>query len=280
MRYLAFLSVIVIFVACQKEDRSLGDPPTAADAEFTYAADAQSDNIINFTATNQEVQCVWDFGNGVSKKGNNVTAEYPYAGTYTVKLTIFAKGGSISSMQDIIIAQDDLSLLSNPVYGFLTGGTAGPGFKTWYIDSLASGHMGVGPDPESGLGAVPEWWAAGANEKPNTGLYSDRYTFRLTGFGFDMVTNGNVYVHNTLAASFPGAYQNLGDFTAPYSDQIGESWSLDEAENALTISNNAHIGFFTGVRVYRILEISDTTISLQYGHHEGGFNWYAKLRSE
>lgn len=151
---------------------------------------------------------------------------------------------------------------------------------TWYVDSLASGHMGVGPDPESALGPIPEWWSAGPGEKPGTGLYSDRYTFYLNGFGFDMVTNGNIYIHNSLAASFPGSYQNLGDFTAPYPDQLGESWSLDETENTITISNNAHLGFFTGVREYRILEISDTTMSLQYGHHEGGLFWYAKLRAE
>jgi hypothetical protein len=197
-----------------------------------------------------------------------------------VSLTIFAKGGSVSSSQDIVIAQDDLSVLNNPIYGQLTGGTSGPGFKTWYIDSLVSGHMGVGPDPESALGAVPEWWSAGAEEKPLTGLYSDRYTFHLNGFGFDMIPNGSVYVHNTLAGSFPGSYQNLGDFTAPYADQIGESWTLNESDNSITVSNNAHIGFFTGVREYRILDISDTTMSIQYGHHEGGFLWYAKLRSE
>lgn len=280
MRLFGIVAILALFVGCQKEDPSLGDPPSAADAQFTYSEDSQSPNIINFTASSDEAQYLWDFGNGVTAKGTSVQAMYPYAGTYTVTLTMYAKGGSASSTQDIVIAQDDLSLLSNPVYGHLTGGTSGPGYRTWYVDSLASGHMGVGPDPESALGPIPEWWSAGAGEKPGCGLYNDRYTFYLNGFGFDHVTNGSVYIHNSLAGSFPGSYQNLGDFTAPYPDQLGESWSFSESENTITISNNAHIGFFTGPRVYRILEISDTTMSLQYGHHEGGLLWYAKLRAE
>ena len=281
MRFLAYLSIIALLVvACQKEDPQLGPAPTSADAQFSYTESQQTPNILNLTAASQDVQCVWDLGNGVTKNGNNVTAEYPYAGTYTITLTIFAKGGSASSSQDVVIAQDDLSLLSNPVYGFLTGGTSGPGSKTWYIDSLVSGHFGVGPDPESALGPVPEWWSAGPGDKPGTGLYSDRYTFYLNGFGFDMVTNGSVYVHNSLAGDFPGSYENLGDYTAPYSDQLNESWSLNEADNTITVSNNSFIGFFSGYREYRIIDISDSTLSLQYKHHEGGLHWYLKLKSE
>jgi hypothetical protein len=92
--------------------------------------------------------------------------------------------------------------------------------------------------------------------------------------------NGNVYIHNSLAASFPDSYQNLGDFTAPYLNQLDESWNLAEgADTTITISNNAFIGFYTGVKTYKIIEISDTTMFLQYKHHAGGLHWYLKLKS-
>ena len=181
----------------------------------------------------------------------------------------------------MVIAQTDLTLLDNPFFNKLTGGANGPGYKTWVIDSVLSGHFGVGPDPESPLGATPEWWAAGANEKPGCGLYNDKYVFHLNAFKFDMITNGDVYLHNSLAASFPGSFQNLGDFTAPYANQMDKSWNLVEGpENTITLSNGAFIGFYTGVNTYRILELTDTTMYLQYGHHAGGLNWYLKLKAE
>ena len=277
---LSILSIGLALVACQKYEPSLGPAPTDADAQFTMAPSAANVNIIELSASNPSLQCVWDFGNGSKAQGANVTATYPYAGTYTIKLTVFAKGGSRSSTQEVTIANDDFTLLNNPYYTLLTGGVNGPGFKVWVVDSAASGHMGVGPDPESALGATPEWWAAGAGEKPGCGIYDDQYVFHLAGFKFDMITNGDVYVHNTIANEFPGSFQNLFDYTAPFADQLNESWLLTEdTDPTITISGSAFLGFYTGPRVYKILSAADSTLHLQYGHHAGGLKWYLKLKT-
>jgi len=281
MKYSLLFITMAALLSCKKYEPELGAAPTEQDVQFTATPSTSgSANNIELSTTNQTILCQWDLGNGSTATGNNVTAAYPYAGTYTITLTVFSKGGSKSSSKEITIAEDDLGLLNNPIYTMLTGGTDGTGSKTWYLDSLSVGHMGVGPDPESALGPVPEWWAAGEGDKAGVGLYDDRYVFSLNGFGFDMITQGEVYIHNTLSASFPGSYENAGDYTAPLPDQIGESWLLTEGDqNTITISNNAFIGFYTGVNTYRILEITDSTLSLQYGHHAGGFNWYLKLKS-
>lgn len=272
---------MMLLVACKKDNPQLGDAPTLADATFTYAPSAANANIIEFTANNPNIQCMWDFGNGTTAKGASVSSPYPYAGTYTVKLTVFSSGGSKSTTQEITIAQDNLGLLNNPIFIMLTGGVNGPGFKNWVIDSTADGHMGVGPDPISALGNIPEWWSAGPLDKSGAGLYNDKYVFHLNGFKFDMICNGDVYVHNSLAANFPGSFQNLGDFTAPYSDQMNESWTLVEgADTTITISNSAFLGFYTGVHTYKILDITDSTLSLQYKHHAGGLSWYLRLKAE
>ena len=277
---LSILSIGLALVACQKYEPSLGPAPTDADAQFTMAPSAANVNIIELSASNPSLQCVWDFGNGSKAQGANVTATYPYAGTYTIKLTVFAKGGSRSSTKEVTIANDDFTLLNNPYYTLLTGGVNGPGFKVWVVDSAASGHMGVGPDPESALGATPEWWAAGAGEKPGCGIYDDQYVFHLAGFKFDMITNGDVYVHNTIANEFPGSFQNLFDYTAPFADQLNESWLLTEdTDPTITISGSAFLGFYTGPRVYKILSATDSTLHLQYGHHAGGLKWYLKLKT-
>ena len=276
-----FVFATAALSSCKKVRPELGEPPSQQDAAFVATPSDSNANIIELTANNQNLGCRWDFGNGMKGEGPSVSAIYPYAGTYTITLTVFNKGGSRSSTQQVVIAQTDLTLLDNPFYNKLTGGANGPGYKTWVIDSMISGHFGVGPDPESPLGATPEWWAAGSNEKPGCGLYNDKYVFHLNAFKFDMVTNGDVYLHNSLAASFPGSFQNLGDFTAPYANQMDKSWNLVEGpENTITLSNGAFIGFYTGVSTYRILELTDTTMYLQYGHHAGGLNWYLKLKAE
>jgi PKD repeat protein len=274
-------SLALTILACKKENPELGDPPTIADAQFTYAPSTQSPNVIELTAANSTILCMWDFGNGVKGQGNNVTATYPYAGTYTVKLTVFNKGGSASSSKEIVIAEDDLTLLNNPYFNMLTGGVDGPGYKVWHVDSVSAAHVGVGPDPESALGATPEWWSSNPNEKPGCGLYDDRYVFHLNGFKYDMITNGDVYIHNSLSSSFPGSYENLFDYTAPFTSQLNQSWQIVEGSTVtLSVSGNSFIGFYTGVNSYRILDMTDNTLYLQYKHHSGGLHWYLKLKSE
>lgn len=280
-KFLFFVLTLFAIFSCKKEDPKLGEPPTTADAQFTFQPSAANPNIIEFSAINQSVNAIWDLGNGASASGSNVTGTYPYAGTYTVTLTVFTSGGSASSSQDIVIDQSDPTLLDNPLYTMLTGGISGPGSKTWVLDSLVLAHFGVGPDPIGAAGNYPEWWAAGPLEKSGVGLYDDRLVFHIDNFQFDMINNGDVYVHNGLAANFPGSYENLNDYTAPYTDQLNETWTITEgADTTLSVSGNSFIGFYSGVQNYKVINISDTSLWLQYGHFDGGLLWYLRLIPE
>ena len=76
------LSALLFFGACKEDDEpSLGAPPSQADAAFTYAATAQSTNIIEFTANNSGLDASWDLGNGSTAQGSVVQGTYPFAGT-------------------------------------------------------------------------------------------------------------------------------------------------------------------------------------------------------
>ena len=144
----------------------------------------------------------------------------------------------------------------------------------FYINDKPTGAV-VGQQPFGGARG------SGTNDKAGAGLYDDRYVFHLGAFKYDMVNHGDVYIHNGLAALFPGSFQNLGDFTAPYTNQMNESWNLvEDLDTTITISNNAFIGFYTGVKTYRILSITDTSLLLQYSHFNGGLNWYLRLVPE
>lgn len=279
--FLLIALVAVLAVSCKKKDPQLGEVPTQADAGFTYQPSAANANIIEFFAVNSDLQAFWDLGNGQTSTGSTAIGIYPNAGTYTVKLTVFGSGGSASSTQQIVIDQTDPTLLDGPIYAALTGGSTGPGFKTWVIDSISSAHFGVGPDPIGAAGDYPEWWAAAPLDKAGAGMYDDKYTFYLNNFQFDMVNNGDVYVHNSLSGDFPGSFQNLGDYTAPYTDQLNESWVVTEgADTTLTVSGSSFMGMWTGYREYKIIQYSDTSLWLSYKHHEGGLTWYLRMIPE
>ena len=277
----------MLFTGCKKDEPSLGDAPTTADAQFTYEKTAANPNIVVFTATNKSLIAKWDFGNGTTAEGTEATGEYPLKGTYTVKLTVFNSGGSASSTQEITIDEDDASLLNNPLYTLLTGGTSGVGYKTWVIDSTREAHFGVGPSPTNANydgTDFPTWWKASPLDKTGSGLYNDNYVFHLDGFKFDMNTGGDVYLNDDQAGNFPGSFESpVGDYTAPYEDRKGLTWTLTEGEDTtLTISGDGFIGFYTGVRTYKIISITENELFLKY--LDAGTNkdapdlaWYIRL---
>jgi len=276
---LLFLSLALILgISSCKEDETptLGEAPTEADAAFTYAPTAANANIIDYTATNAGFTYSWDLDNGTNASTKEATTEYPNKGTYTVTLTVFNSGGSASSSQDIIIAEDDASLLNNPLFTLLTGGTAGSGSKTWVIDSTRQAHLGVGPVG----GTWPEWWDADPGIKANSGLYSDQYTFTLQGFKFDQITNGSVFVKTGSQGQFPGAYENSDDYTAPFADQLNENWTIVEGEEdtTISISGKAFLGMYTGVREYKIVTLSENELTVRYvDAADATTAWYVRL---
>jgi PKD repeat protein len=273
-------SVLVLTTSCKKEEPTLGAPPTAADAAFTYQPSTANANIIEFKASNSSLQATWELGNGQTANGTNVTGTYPFAGSYTVKLTVQNSGGSASSTQVIVIAVDDPSLISNPLFSLLTGGTS----KTWAVDSVSAGHFGVGPAPSHPDfdGYYPKWYAAASEEKTGAGMYDDRYTFKIQGFGFDMITNGDVYVNSAHAGIAPfddTTATNVGDFKANFPNQLGETWLLTEgADTMLTVSGNSMIGYWAGTRTYKIVEIDTNRLVLGYQDAANAdLFWYVTL---
>ena len=279
---LLFLSLALILgvSSCKPDDEpTLGTPPTEADAAFTYAATATNANIIEFSASNTGFTYNWDFGNGTTGSDAMVASEYPNKGSYEVKLTVFNSGGSASSTQTIEIAEDDASLLNSPLFTFLTGGTAGGGSKTWVMDYSRQAHLGVGPVD----GTWPEWWDADPSIKEGSGLYTDKYTFKLNGFKFDHITNDLVFVKTGSQGGFDGAYENSDDWSAPYPDQLDNSWTIVEGEEdtTITINGGGFLGMYTGVREYKIVKLSENELTIRYlDAADATTAWYVRLVPE
>jgi hypothetical protein len=287
MRHITILLFVLTYIglnSCKKESFELGKAPTETEAKFTYALSGNSDNIIVFTADNENVISVWDFGNDTKSGGSTATGTYPNKGTYTVTHTIYAKGGSASVSEDIIIVEDDLSLLSSPIFDFLTGGIVGGGSKTWVIDSNLASHFGVGPNPIGAAGNYPEYYPAQPNDKAGAGMYDDRYTFNLDAFKFGMITNGDVFVSSQEAGNFSNTIPGPGgdDNIAEFDNRTDDSWLIStESDTTLTITGESFIGFYTGIRTYNIITIGENELFLSYTDaNASDLRWYLRLVPE
>lgn len=275
---LLLLSFQVLMSGCEEEFK-LGEAPSQEDAVFTYTPSEENDNIILFSNTSSGIKH-WDFGNGNKGKGDHVRAIYPTEGKYVVTLTIYGQGGSISSSQEIIIAETDPTLLDIPVYKFLTGGADAPEGKTWVMDRSRDGHMGIGPSS----GTWPEWWAAKANEKEGRDLYDDEFTFKLEGFVYEHETNGQIYVNAGFGSDFPGAVKEPegDDFIAPYTAPDNMTWSLVEVSEGnwqLNIAGGGFIGYYSGgATSYEVISLTENELYIRsIQRNEPGNAWYQRF---
>ena len=284
IKYLLLLLPFFALAACVEDYALEADPPTSEDARFSFLSTEESDNILRFTSNKEFFLMTWDLGNGTTGSGRTVVGTYPMAGTYTVTLTVFNRGGSASYTEEVIIERTDPLLLDRPLYNMLTGGADAQAGKTWKVDASRAGHFGVGPNP-SQAGDFPEWYQAGPFEKEGGGMYDDRYTFFLADFAFNMETNGNVYINAAQASKFPGSFSsNVGDYTAPYTAPAGLRWSMAEPTDSypeLTISNGGFIGYFAGGRTYQIINIEENQLFLRFvDQANDGLAWYIRLVPE
>lgn len=273
------LSIQLMVSGCE-DDFKLGEAPAQGAAVFTYTASEENDNIILFSNTSEGFIKNWDFGNGSKAKGDNVRAIYPAQGTYEVTLTVYGAGGSVSSSQEIVIAETDPSLLDLPVYNFLTGGADALEGKTWVMDKDRDGHFGIGP----ALGDWPEWYSAKANEKADRGLYNDEITFKLDGFALSIETQGDVYVNGAFATDLPGAVPEPegDDFIAPYTAPTNMTWSLVEvAEDKwqLNIAGGGFIGYYSGgATSYEVISLTENELYIRSFQRDAPDNaWYQRF---
>jgi hypothetical protein len=256
------LSLALIISACEPQDKSdysLGAQPTAEDLDFTITPQGNV-NIVDFQNTSDMPGvAVWQFGDGSAEvKGDLVTAEYPIHGDYTVVMTLYTEGGSTSISKVVTISNDDMSLLNTPMYNALTGGADDADGKTWVFDQYHAGHFGVGPRAQT----WPEWWQAGAEEKTQSSMYTQEFTFTQIGLKLNWVNNGSVYTNEPGRAALanlgftnsvvPGA----GDFDVQYPLAASYTFSLNEAEKTLTLSDGAFFGHYTGSSTYEIVTLT------------------------
>jgi hypothetical protein len=240
LKYLSFIGLMVFAVlfSCEPyEDTNpelgLVEPPAESEMDFsiTPGDDAYRFNIeMTSPSLNGIYTVTFDLGNGSKINKKSGVAYYPLPDDYTITMTIKTNNGSSSISKTLTTSETDYSLFDNPMMIALSGGTDALEGKTWVLDSLSQGHLGVGPAGSEGL----EWWSAAPLNKSGFEIYDDRLTFKMIGFEAIYENNGKSYVKD-----FRGDDPNYSNVVDPGDDLIVDytpepgSWMIEEADGKM-----------------------------------------------
>jgi PKD repeat protein len=243
VRFKLSLTVVafVMMIRCGENTVSIGDPPPMPQ----FSIDKSDPNVLVFKLISAEgFMFNWNFGNGTLSKDSIDTIYYPFADTYTVKLTASNKGGATTAKEKVVIAKTDPKICENRFYELLTGG-CNVGTKTWKFDSangaLANGGVS-GPDaqgkPASSYNdVISTWWtsliAGIANDPlspptPPRGALDDEYVFTLKGFKYKNDCHGEFFFNYKWANQLFGLTQEqYHDTVHAYTPNDPATWKLD-----------------------------------------------------
>ena len=276
------LMAIFIMSSCapqESDDYALGAAPTESQLAFSTTPKSGQPNVINFKDESTVAGvATWNFGNGSTAKGPDVTAQYPFAGTYNITMTLYTTGGSVSKSQTITVSNDDMALLNTPMYNALTGGAANLQGKTWVFDQYHDGHFGVA----AANATSPEWWSCPAGGKDGSSLYTQEFTFTQVGVKLEWKNNGYVYSNeggkNALGGEFISDPGGAGDFDVKYTPNSSYTFTLDESAKTLTLNDGAFFGFYTGTSVYEIITLNNDVLYLKnVSGIEPGNSWWFRF---
>ncbi|MFO7999487.1 MAG: PKD domain-containing protein [Bacteroidales bacterium] len=213
-RNIILISLLVLILkGCAPYEDAKPDIDPAPKAEDLEIIVQTTDDPFRFTfINNSNVKGIanWDLGNGRRAKGDEVTGYYATPDTYIITLTLYTNGGSASITHSLTTTETDYALFDDPFFTVLSGGPEALEGRTWVIDSMRTGHLGVGPADA----LTPIWWAANPLEKTGRRIYDDEFTFKLVGFRYEIDTKGATH------ASHPGA--NAGQAAGYYGEAIQE----------------------------------------------------------
>lgn len=277
-------ALILVMFACTPEmDDSIdiGQAPTEDQLDFTVTPGTTSFKFILNNTSKVTGIVSWDLGNGSKSTETSPTVNYPLPGEYTVTMTLITRGGIATKAKKVVQTKTDYSIFTDPKFIFLSGGTSAPAGKTWVLDSLATGHIGVGPAGSVGL----EWWAAGPLAKAAVKvLYDDEINFKVNGFAATLTNHGKSYVKGFVKTStgYSNPKEMDSDFIVDYTPTPG-TWFIEDknGKSYLTLSGSTpmfpcfDVGATNGS--YEILKIETNLLELVCIDRVEGNAWHYQL---
>lgn len=282
---IAFLSLALVFSACEKETYEFGDlvAPTnlvvTADLVGVDATHPNGDGsgTVHFNVTATDALTYKFVYNGAESTTASGTKTYNFGDTGTQKyaVTVVAFGpGGVSSSKTVEV---EVLVVYAPPADLLTMLTSDSS-RTWRIKAESVGHFGVGPADS----ATPAWWSAAPNDKADFGAYDDTFIFNVDGT-FTHKTNGDTFGKLAAMAADLGGDQGLtpdGNGESVYAlADYSESWALSapNGQETLSFSNIGYHGFYVGGdHKYAILSRSENEMSLRTVGADGN-GWFVIL---
>ena len=120
------VATALLFAACSPDEYSLSKPDLQSEdlvegVAFSVTVD-ETNTITLKSLLPEEYNCFWTQPNGRSQ-GNEVKIQLPFAGTYEVSFGVDTRGGIVySEPYKFTINTNNMSLLEDPLYTYLTGG--------------------------------------------------------------------------------------------------------------------------------------------------------------
>lgn len=222
------LAILLVMVACEPQmaDKpDIGLPPTADQSDFTITPGATPFQFVMTNTSSVTGIPSWDLGNGMMSSASPATGTYPLPGTYTITMTLVTKGGTVTESKTLTTTETDYSIFTDPKFIFLCGGVDAPNGKTWALDSMAQGHLGVGPAGTVGL----QWWSAAPLAKSGVKvLYDDLINFNINGFAATYTNHGKSYVKDFRKddPAYSNPVQNDVDYVVDFVPAPG-TWFIE-----------------------------------------------------
>lgn len=193
-KILSLISISIAAFGCTIAERPELPEDRVTDVKIIVTP-GEEQNTFLLRTNRTDVIAYWDLGNGNTASGvNEVLAEYPFPGNYTVSLKAYGSNGRTNDVSvKIAVTQENLFLLNDPMYTYIAGEIGSEG-KTWMIDAAREYHLELlNPNNPS-----DRWWGWDAPYyKASADIYDDRATFILNsekGQAFEFVNNGKSYV--------------------------------------------------------------------------------------
>lgn len=146
--YTSMAAVAMLMAACSPDDPGMSKPdltPQDLAQGIAYSVTVDDKNTVTLKSLlNKSYSCFWTHPNGRAQ-GNEVQFSVPFAGTYEVTFGVDTRGGIVyGEPYQFQINTNNMDLLSDPLYTYLTGGVGSS--KRWVpLDKdYGVGHT-VGP---------------------------------------------------------------------------------------------------------------------------------------
>ncbi len=271
------IALSILLFRCDDENGPSGQTKPLPIPAFEYNVNTPH---ITFAITSdiEGLSYSWDFGNGEVSSDMSATTYYPFAGEYTVSLTVYNSAGSTTYDSVIYVQNGDPEICSNTIYTLLTGGCDADEVefegvtyqgKIWVWDSLGIGARYVGPT-EEGSSTYNDpynvfWWTSTPGFLPNN-AYDDEYIFILKEYKYINDCKGIFYYDWAWANHYLGTeLEQYKDASFDYIPTQPSKWKIDTTTSPgnilMTLSNNNYIGSCRGENIeYQILTLTEDTL--------------------